>query len=60
MKAAEAFGKYLAPYYNIVPGFAEMRTFWFPSLQEITLKQTPIQEALDKLNENANSTLNNN
>ena len=60
MKAAEAFGKYLAPYYNTVPGFAEMRTFWFPSLQEITLKQTPIQEALDKLNENANNTLNNN
>lgn len=59
MKAAEAYGKYLAPYYNTVPGFAEMRTLWFPSLQEITLKQTPVQDALKKLNDAANKTLEN-
>ena len=59
MMAAEAFGKYLAPYYNTVPGFAEMRTYWFPALQEITLGQSSPEEALKTLNENANKTLNN-
>ena len=60
MIAAEAFGKHLAPYYNTVSGFAEMRTHWFPALQEITLKQGTPQDVLKKLNETANETLKNN
>ncbi|MGL5378954.1 ABC transporter substrate-binding protein [Clostridium sp.] len=60
MKAVEAMGKFTAPYYNTVPGFAEMRTHWFPALQEITLSQKTPEEALKALNEKANATLKNN
>lgn len=58
MKFAEGMGKYTAEYYNTVNGFAEMRTHWFPALQEITLGQTPAKEALKNFNDKANETLN--
>lgn len=57
MKFAEKMGKYTAKYYNTVPGFAEMRTHWFPSLQEITLGQTSPKDALKAYNDKANETL---
>lgn len=57
MVFAEGMGKFTAPYYNTVPGFAEMRTHWFPTLQQITLGQSPSKEALKTFNDKANATL---
>ena len=57
MKFAEIMGQYTAKYYNTVNGFAEMRTHWFPALQEITLGQKSPAEALKAYNEKANATL---
>lgn len=57
MKFAEGMGKYTAQYYNTVNGFAEMRTHWFPALQEITLGQTEAKDALKNFNDKANETL---
>lgn len=58
MKFAEEMGKYTAKYYNTVNGFAEMRTHWFPALQEITLGQKSSKDALKDFNDKANATLN--
>ncbi|MGL5244195.1 MAG: ABC transporter substrate-binding protein, partial [Sarcina sp.] len=58
MNFAEGMSKYTAPYYNTVNGFAEMRTYWFPALQEITLGQSSPKDALDNFNNKANETLN--
>jgi len=57
MKFAEGMGKYTAEYYNTVNGFAEMRTHWFPALQEITLGQSEAKDALKNFNDKANETL---
>lgn len=57
MKFAEGMGKYTAEYYNTVNGFAEMRTHWFPALQEITLGQSTAKDALKAFNDKANETL---
>lgn len=57
MKFAEGMGKYTAEYYNTVNGFAEMRTHWFPTLQEITLGQSEAKDALKNFNDKANETL---
>ena len=58
MKFAEAMGAYTAKYYNTVNGFAEMRTHWFPALQEITLGQKSVEDAMKDFNKKANETLN--
>ena len=58
MKFAEAMGAYTAKYYNTVNGFAEMRTHWFPALQEITLGQKSVENAMKDFNKKANETLN--
>lgn len=58
MKFAERMGKYTSKYYNTVNGFAEMRTHWFPALQEITLGKTSPKDALKAFNDKANETLN--
>lgn len=55
---AEKMGEYTAKYYNTVNGFAEMRTHWFPALQEITLGQKEPKDALKEYNEKSNATLN--
>ncbi len=56
-KYCESMIKYLGTYYNQVPGFAEMRTYFFPMLQNVLLKiQTP-KEGLDEFVEKANATL---
>ncbi|MGL4570636.1 MAG: ABC transporter substrate-binding protein [Clostridium sp.] len=57
MKFAETMGNYTAKYYNTANGFAEMRTFWFPALQEITLGQKSPEEAMKEFNKKANETL---
>jgi len=54
---AEKMVKYLGTYYNAAPGFAEMRTFWFPEVQAATLGAKSAQEALDSFVEKANKTL---
>lgn len=56
---AEKTVKYLGTYYNAAPGFAEMRTLWFPELQAATLGVKSAQEALDSFVEKANKTLTN-
>ncbi len=56
-KYCESMIKYLGTYYNHVQGFAEMRTFYFPMLQNVLLgTQTP-QAGLDEFVEKANTTL---
>lgn len=58
MKFAEGMGKFTAEYYNTANGFAEMRTHWFPALQEVTLGKTAPEEAMKNFNDKANETLN--
>lgn len=54
---AEKMVKYLGTYYNAAPGFAEMRTFWFPEVQAATLGAKTAQEAMDSFVKKANETL---
>lgn len=56
-KYAESMIKYLGTYYNQVPGFAEMRTHYFPMLQQVLLGQTTPQKGLDDFVTKANATL---
>lgn len=56
-KYAEGMIKYLGTYYNAVPGFAEMRTYYFPMLQQVLLGQTTPQKGLDDFVNKANATL---
>jgi len=53
----ESMIKYLGTYYNQVPGFAEMRTFYFPMLQNVLLGKQTAQEGLNEFVEKANATL---
>ncbi|MBU3197561.1 ABC transporter substrate-binding protein [Clostridium algidicarnis] len=53
----EGMIKYLGTYYNAVPGFSEMRTFWFPTLQEVLIEKSEPQEALDQFVKDSNATL---
>ncbi len=56
-KYCESMIKYLGTYYNQVPGFAEMRTYFFPMMQNVLLgTQTP-KAGLDEFVEKANATL---
>lgn len=57
-KYAEHMIQYLGTYYNAVPGFAEMRTFWFPALQNITLGNAKPKDALDDFVKKSNELLN--
>ncbi|MGM9988557.1 MAG: ABC transporter substrate-binding protein [Bacillaceae bacterium] len=56
-KYAEQMVKYLGTYYNAVPGFAEMRTFWFPAIQSVTLGTKKPKEALDEFVKKSNELL---
>ncbi len=49
--------KYTGRYFNTVDGFAKMRTFWFPMMQEMTLGLSEAQASLDKFNAAANDSL---
>ncbi|MGL5649456.1 MAG: ABC transporter substrate-binding protein [Clostridium sp.] len=57
MNFAEGMGKFTAEYYNTVNGFSEMRTHWFPAIQEVTLGNTGAKEAMENFNKKANDTL---
>lgn len=57
-KYAENMIKYIGTYYNAVPGFTEMRTYWFPTLQNVLLGNTTAKDGLDDFVEKANETLN--
>ena len=54
---AEKMVPYLGTYYNAVPGFAEMRTYWFPEVQNATLGNKTAQQAMDDFVAKANETL---
>ena len=57
-KYSESMIKYLGTYYNQVQGFAEMRTYFFPVMQNVLLgTQTP-KAGLDEFVQKANETLN--
>lgn len=58
-KYAENMIKYIGTYYNAVPGFTEMRTYWFPTLQNVLLGNTTPKDGLDDFVEKANETLKN-
>ncbi len=49
--------KFFGKYYNTVPGFAQMRTFWFASLQAAFSGEKTAQEAMDYFVGEANKTL---
>lgn len=53
----ETMSKYFIKYYNTVDGFAEMRTYWFPSLQAAIGGDKTPKEALDYFVEKSNATL---
>jgi len=50
--------KYYGSYYNTVPGFAEMRPFWWGSLQAMLTGDKTPEDAAKYFTENANATLN--
>lgn len=49
--------KYYGGYYNTVPGFAEMRKFWWESLQALSTGSKSVEDAVKYFNDNANKTL---
>jgi multiple sugar transport system substrate-binding protein len=57
VKYAEGMIKYVGTYYNAVPGFTEMRTYWFPTLQKVLLGNTTAKEGLADFVKKANETL---
>ncbi len=51
--------KYYSPYYNTIPCFAEMRTYWFPMLQAVLNGDSEPQAALDDFVAKANQSIEN-
>ena len=49
--------KYYSPYYNTIPGFAEMRTYWFPMLQAVINGDSEPKAALDDFVAKANQSI---
>ena len=49
--------KYYSPYYNTIPGFAEMRTYWFPMLQAVINGDSEPKAALDDFAAKANQSI---
>lgn len=54
---AEGMSEFFGPYYNTIPGFAQMRGLWFPMVQGVLNGDEEPQEALDKFVKNANETI---
>ncbi|MCH4887503.1 carbohydrate ABC transporter substrate-binding protein [Acidaminobacter sp. JC074] len=48
---------FYSTYYNTIPGFVEMRTYWFPTLQAVINGDKEAQEALDDFVEKSNATI---
>ena len=57
MKFYNEQSKYYGKYYNTVKGFAEMRKFWWESLQSLLTGSKSAEEAVKYYSENANKTL---
>ena len=51
--------KYYSHYYNTIPGFAEMRTYWFPMLQAVINGDSEPKAALDDFVAKANQSIEN-
>ena len=47
---------HLGTYYNTISGYDEMRTLWFPALQD-AINGGDVQSALDHFAEQANTTI---
>lgn len=54
---SELARKFIADPPTLVDGYAEIRTFWFPALQEALLGAKSPQEALDDFTDKANETI---
>ena len=52
-----SLSKYYSPYYNTIPGFAEMRTYWFPMLQAVINGDAEPKAALDDFVAKANQSI---
>lgn len=57
LKFAEKMSVYFGPYYNTIPGFAQMRTAWFPMVQGVLNGDQAPKEALDAFVEFANHSI---
>lgn len=55
MSYVQNLTKYYAPYFQTMPTYARMRTFWFPMLQAVLNGQETPQDALDHFVEQANA-----
>ena len=49
--------KYYSPYYNTIPGFAEMRTYWFPMLQAVLNGDSTPEDAVNDFVTKANQSI---
>lgn len=54
---SELARKFITDPPTIADGYAEIRTFWFPALQEAILETKSAQEALDEFAEKANAAI---
>ncbi len=54
---AEKMSLYFGPYYNTIPGFAQMRTAWFPMVQGVLNGDQSPKEGLDAFVEFANLSI---
>ena len=54
---AEKMSMYFGPYYNTIPGFAQMRTAWFPMVQGVLNGDQTPKESLDAFVEFANQSI---
>lgn len=57
LEYAETLTEFFGPYYNTIPGFAQMRTAWFPMLQGVLNGDMSPQEGLDQFVEEADATI---
>ena len=57
LKFAETMSEFFGPYYNTIPGFAQMRGVWFPMVQGVLNGDVAPKEALDKFVKDANATI---
>ena len=54
---AESMSKYFGTYYNTIPGFAQMRTAWFPMVQGVLNGDQTPKEGLDAFVDFANASI---
>lgn len=57
LQYAEKMSFYFGPYYNTIPGFAQMRTAWFPMVQGVLNGDQTPKEGLDAFVEFANESI---